>query len=191
MIIAVTNRRLCKENFYRRIERLYKAGTDRIILREKDLDEREYMAMAKKCYDICGDKLYINSRCEAARKTGIKNIHLPADRFERDVFFKNCGASVHSVSEAVLMEEKGADYIIAGHIFATDCKKDLPPRGVDFLKSVTEAVTVPVYAIGGITPETAGFLKGSGIKGVCLMSGLMASESPERIIDFFKNISYL
>ena len=38
----------------------------------------------------------------------------------------------------------------AGHIFATDCKKGLPPRGLDFLKSVCDAVGIPVYAIGGI-----------------------------------------
>ena len=47
-------------------------------------------------------------------------------------------------------ERLGATYVTAGHIFTTDCKKGLPPRGLDFLKNVCDAVTIPVYGIGGI-----------------------------------------
>ena len=47
-------------------------------------------------------------------------------------------------------ERLGAAYVTAGHIFTTDCKKGLPPRGLDFLKNVCDAVTIPVYGIVGI-----------------------------------------
>ena len=65
-------------------------------------------------------------------------------------FFKVIGTSVHSVEDAIKAEQLGATYMTAGHIFATDCKKGLPPRGLDFLKNVCDAVEIPVYAIGGI-----------------------------------------
>ena len=84
----------------------------------------------------------------------------------------------------------------AGHIFATDCKKGLPPRGLDFLKNVCDAVLIPVYAIGGINialsddskafdassdydampdisvPRLADVMK-CGAAGGCIMSGMM------------------
>ena len=65
-------------------------------------------------------------------------------------FFKVIGTSVHSVEDAIKAEQLGATYMTAGHIFATDCKKGLPPRGLDFLKNVCDTVQIPVYAIGGI-----------------------------------------
>lgn len=48
--------------------------------------------------------------------------------------FETVGVSVHSADEAVLAEKMGATYVTAGHIFATDCKKGLEPRGIEFLK---------------------------------------------------------
>ena len=62
----------------------------------------------------------------------------------------------------------------AGHIFAPDCKKGLPPRGLPFLRSVCEAAEIPVYAIGGIhTEEQAEEAMAAGAAGVCVMSEAM------------------
>lgn len=185
-VISVTDRKLCKGDFLNQIERIYKGGADKIILREKDLGDDEYSCLAKECYEICGDKLYINSRSKIAKELNIKNIHLPISIFKYDGYFESMGASVHSVDEAVLAESMGAGYIIAGHVFPTLCKKDLPPRGVDFINKITESVTIPVYAIGGIKPTNVGILKSTGIKGVSIMSGLMEAEAPERLIEIFK-----
>lgn len=63
------------------------------------------------------------------------------------------GCSVHSVEEAVEAESLGATYLTAGHIYATDCKMGVPPRGLAFLREICERVTIPVYAIGGIGLE--------------------------------------
>ena len=120
-------------------------------------------------------------------------IHLPLPIFEDYVynmsthqqFFKVIGTSVHSVGDAIKAEQLGATYITAGHVFATDCKKGLPPRGFDFLENVCDAVLIPVYAIGGINiatnksdnskltvPRLAEVME-CGAAGVCIMSGMM------------------
>ena len=83
------------------------------------------------------------------------------------------GASVHSPEEAVLAEKLGASWLIAGHIFATACKPDLPPRGLDFLRNVCSSVSIPVYAIGGITPERLPAITQAGAAGCCVMSQMM------------------
>jgi len=87
------------------------------------------------------------------------------------------GASCHSLEEAKEAVELGCTYLIAGHIFATDCKKGLPGRGTEFLQSVCESVQVPVYAIGGISGENMTLVRKAGAKGGCVMSGWMQCDN--------------
>ncbi len=83
------------------------------------------------------------------------------------------GTSIHSVEDAIFAESHGADYITAGHIFTTNCKKGLPGRGIEWLKTVCDAVSIPIYAIGGISDANAGELSDCGIAGYCMMSASM------------------
>ena len=87
--------------------------------------------------------------------------------------YRHIGVSTHSVEDAILAEQQGAGYITAGHVFATDCKKGLPPRGLAFLHEVCQAVSIPVYAIGGITEENMSPCMEQGAAGGCMMSGYM------------------
>ena len=126
---------------------------------------------------------------QVAKELGTGNIHLPLERFRKyDAEIKegtlpytfyepfvSIGTSVHSVGEAKIAERLGASYITAGHIYATDCKKDMPPRGTEFLRSICQAVNIPVYAIGGINPGTGQIeeVMKCGAIGGCIMSGMM------------------
>lgn len=85
------------------------------------------------------------------------------------------GCSIHSVEEAVEARNMGASYITAGHVYVTDCKKGLAPRGLDFLKNVCDSVDIPVYAIGGINIDDGRReeVKKYGAAGSCIMSGMM------------------
>ena len=97
-----------------------------------------------------------------------------SDGFRRKYpHIKRIGTSIHSVEDAVFAESHGADYITAGHIFTTDCKKGLPGRGVDWLKSICNAVSIPVYAIGGISDANVSMLSDCNIAGYCMMSASM------------------
>ena len=81
--------------------------------------------------------------------------------------------SVHTVEEARNAEKLGADGLIAGHIFVTDCKKGLAPRGLEFLKEVCAAVSIPVFAIGGIDDSNSDAVRLAGAQGECRMSWYM------------------
>ena len=72
-------------------------------------------------------------------------------------------------------ERLGATYVTAGHIFTTDCKKVCRHVDLIFLKNVCDAVTIPVYGIGGIKidPQQWNSLKKQGACGGCIMSGMM------------------
>ena len=79
------------------------------------------------------------------------------------------------MEDARKAQRLGATYITAGHIYTTDCKKGLPPRGTDFLQDVCRAVNIPVYAIGGIKPDKTQLaeIQECGASGGCIMSGMM------------------
>ena len=99
--------------------------------------------------------------------------------------FKILGASCHSLDDAKEAENLGCTYIMAGHIFDTDCKKGVPSRGLVFLKRVCESVTIPVYAIGGISPSTYESTIKAGAFGACIMSGFMLCENP---VEYIKKV---
>lgn len=174
-IICVTNRRLCSIPLEEQLEKLVQQGVSRVILREKDLSEEDYSELAQKILGIKNIELTLHNFPNVARALSISRIHLPFNMLSKDICreFEIVGASVHSAGEAIEAEKLGASYVIAGHIFATDCKKGLPPHGLDFLEAVCKSVKIPVYAIGGITRENMPSVLERGAAGACVMSGLM------------------
>ena len=180
MIIFVTNRKLCRGDFLERIDSLAKKKPHAIMLREKDLEADEYEALAGKVKVICeknGVRLIVNCNVVAASKLGIPCIHLSMTdlRLHADGLndFTSVGASVHTAGEAKEAQELGADYLIAGHIFPTDCKKGVPGKGLSYLETVCDSVTVPVFAIGGIRKDRIESVISTGAKGICIMSKAM------------------
>jgi thiamine-phosphate pyrophosphorylase len=161
-----------------------------VVLREKDLSERDYKDLAEKVLKVCKEN---NTECilhtyhNVARELQCKKLHVPLHILKAKPFISNefdvIGVSIHSVDEAIEAVNLGATYITAGHIFSTDCKKDLSPRGLDFLTSVCNAVQVPVYAIGGISPENAHEVIDAGAAGICIMSGLMKCKNPKELFN--------
>ena len=176
-IICVTNRKLCAKPLEEQLAFLVKKGISRVILREKDLPEEEYAALAKRALGVPEIELFIHNFPNVARELSVKKIHLPLAKLTREICaeFDVVGASVHSAEEAVEAEKLGASYVTAGHIFTTDCKKDVPPRGLEFLENVCKSVQIPVYAIGGISRGNMHLALEAGAAGVCVMSGLMNS----------------
>ena len=184
-IIGITNRLLCKNDFFEQIKLICKENLYALILREKDLDDKTYEEFAVKCNDICKENnvlFFINTKINIAQKLNIKNIQVSFEDFvtKKEVLnsFDIVAVSIHSLSEALtiqkFVEETNQNiFLIAGHIFETDCKKGLEPRGIEFLKEICANVEIPVFAIGGINKDTIKQLKGINIEGVCSMSELM------------------
>ena len=183
-MIAITNRLLCRRPLHEQVSLIAKAGAEMVILREKDLPDDEFRELAILCREACGDVPFsINSKVDVAREIGVSRVHLPMPVLRgTDVSdFELVGASVHSVEEAVEAEKLGADYLIAGHVFTTACKQS-DPRGVLFLRSVCEAVHIPVYGIGGIDAGNVGMVRDAGAKGACAMSGVMMTDDPGEVV---------
>lgn len=185
-LIAVTDSATCPRPLAEQIKRLTKLTELRpqaVLLRAKTLDKAAYRTLALEVQQICkaaGIPLILHSNWQLARELGIKKLHLPLALLRQlpaceRTYFTWLSTSVHSVEEAIEAQVLGATMLIAGHIYTTQCKAGLAPRGLGFLQAVCSAVSLPVYAIGGIGFDTAQHaeLQANGARGACVMSAYM------------------
>lgn len=195
-MICITNRHLSVQGYMDQIRQIAKAGPQAVIVREKDLPQAAYEQLAAQVIAICTQyhvPCILHTYVHTAIRLGVKALHLPLHELLllsniHKQQFPILGASVHSVEEALQAQNAGASYLLAGHIFATDCKRGVPPRGLSFLQEVCQASSLPVYALGGIRAENARACIQAGAKGVCVMSECMRyenlSERLERFSEF-------
>lgn len=176
--VAMTDRRRCARPLPEQVARV--AGAyDALIMREKDLDDGAYAALAREVMEACeraGVAFVAHGHVPAAREAGASRLHLPLPALERDgrpEGFDLVGTNVHEVAEVAVAEGLGADYLVASPVFVPSCKP-LPGRGVAFLEQVIAAAHVPVLALGGITDATESAVRAAGAAGAVRMSDAMA-----------------
>lgn len=184
MLYLVTNRKIINGNYYEIIDRALASGVDRLILREKDLDYEDYLDLGKKVKkitDFYSVPLILNGNLEVVKELKAYSYHSSYfEILEKGKTYETQGVSIHSLEEAIKAEKLGADYLLAGHIFETQCKAGLKGIGLKFLKEIRKKVDIPVIAIGGITPENIGKIKSTGVNKVAVMSYIMSSKNQER-----------
>ena len=199
-MIAVTDRHMFdtaqnpEEAFLAQLTRIFRAEPRAVVLREKDLSPEAYLALASKVLalkaHLCTGSdvpLILHGFPEAARTLGISAIHLPLPMLlslhesEPALLsgFRTIGASVHSPEDARAAVSCGASYLFAGNVWETSCKPGKAAAGLDYLRSVVSAVDVPVYGIGGVTPERMPQILAAGAAGGCMRSGFLSvGEAP-------------
>ena len=189
VLYAVTDRAwLHGETLYSQVEKALKGGATFMQLREKNLDEEQFLQEAKELKALC--KKYnvpfvINDNVEIAAKTDADGVHVGQSDMEAgDVRAKLgpdkiIGVSAQTVEQAVLAEKRGADYLGVGAVFTTGTKLDADDVSYETLKEICRSVSIPVVAIGGITRDNLTELKGSGIDGIAVVSAIFAQEDIE------------
>lgn len=185
-LYAITDRHwLNGETLYQQVEKALKGGVTFLQLREKNLDEEDFMKEARKIKALCKKykvPLIINDNVEIAREIDADGVHVGQSDMEAgDVRAKLgpdkiIGVSAQTVEQAVLAEKHGADYLGVGAVFPTGSKDDADDVSYETLKAICEAVSIPVIAIGGITQENVKELAGSGICGIAVISAIYAQQ---------------
>ncbi|HVF84664.1 MAG TPA: thiamine phosphate synthase [Abditibacteriaceae bacterium] len=182
--MLVTDRRLMKPSFEEALHAALEGGARLVQLREKDLTVEELKVLAQAAQRLCESfdaSLLVNTEVEVARAIGARGVHWPerclGNQIDYSKGFVN-GVSVHSVEAAQSAQKVGADYVVFGAIFPTSSHPGAPVAGLEALREVTAAVSVPVYAIGGIDSErTANMCFQSGAHGIAVRSN--AWEAPD------------
>lgn len=189
VLYAVTDRSwLHGETLYCQVEKALKGGATFMQIREKSLEEEQFLQEAKELKELC--KKYkvpfvINDNVEIAAKIDADGVHVGQSDMETGEVRaklgsdKIIGVSAQTVEQAVLAERRGADYLGVGAVFTTGTKLDADDVSWGTLKAICRAVSIPVVAIGGITIDNLADLKGSGISGIAVVSAIFAQENIE------------
>ncbi len=150
-----------------------------IYLREKDLSDEEYALFAKKIMQMCKQydvAFYICERVDIAKSLGVKNLHISVKNISKigtNCDFCNISVSVHNVDEVKIAIHEGATNLVFGHIFETQCKQGLQPRGLWQLEEICRVSNVPVVAIGGINAQNYDKVLECGASDFAIMSSAM------------------
>lgn len=167
------------------VEDVLKAGATFIQLREKNADYDQMLKLAKEI-KVLTDKYHvpfvIDDNIDVAVAVDADGVHVGQSDTEakkaREILGENkiVGVSAGNLKEAIEAEKNGADYIGIGAMFPTDTKKDHTDITFEQAKEITEAVNIPVVAIGGINKNNILQLKGTGVDGVAVISAIFAQD---------------
>ena len=189
LLYAVTDRAWLKDNedLTSVCKTVLENGATFLQIREKDLDEETFEQEAEALKQLCAKyhiPFVVNDSVEIALDIDADGVHVgQSDIKGRDIRSmigneKILGISAGTVEEAVAAEKAGADYIGVGAVFDTSTKKNARNLSMEKLKEISESVSIPVVAIGGISASNIMELTNSGVDGVAVVSAIFAAEHP-------------
>jgi len=188
-LYAVTDRSWLRgQTVIEQAEAAIRGGATCVQLREKELDEGDFLREAMEMKELCrryGIPLFINDNVEIAIACGADGVHIgqhdaPAAEVRKRIGSgMMLGVSAQTVEQALKAQTDGADCLGVGAVFSTGTKKDADDVDHKTLKAICNAVDIPVVAIGGINRNNISMLAGSGIDGVAVVSAIFAAEDIE------------
>ena len=188
MVYAITDRYwLNGAKLADQVEDVLKNGATFLQLREKSFTHEEMVAEAKEIKAIAAKyqvPFVINDDIYAAKEIDADGVLIGQSDMEyrkaREILGEDkiIGLSAGNLQEAIDAEKMGADYIGVGAVFHTDTKKDTTAMSFEELKEITDTVSIPVVAIGGISADNLMQLAGTGIDGISVISAIFGQEDP-------------
>lgn len=199
LLYAVTDRAwIGKQSLYEQVEAALKGGATCVQLREKDLNENDFLTEALEISTLCRQysvPFFINDNVEIALKCKADGIHVGQEDMSVAQVRQKVGSdmmigvSVHSVEEALEAVKNGADCLGVGAMFSTSTKTDASVLSKEILQKICTAVDVPVVAIGGISKSNISELSGTGVDGVALVSAIFSAEDIENECRLLRRLS--
>jgi len=180
---------------YTAVEAALQGGVKAVQLREKDLSPEALLPLAKELRALTmhyGALLFINDNIDIALAVKADGVHLGGHSEATEVIRAKVGekmligVSTHSKEEIESAAIQGADFVTFGPVYATPSKaKYGEPQGLGKLAEACRNSSIPVFALGGITPERATEVQQAGAKGIALISAIIASPDPRASAEAF------
>ncbi len=168
------------------VEEAIIGGATCIQLREKELNDEEFIKKAFKIKEVCKKyniPLFINDNVKIVIKCNSEGVHIGQSDMNVVEVRKLVGdemiigVSATNLEEALIAEEQGADYLGVGTMFTTNVKDDAIAVSIDELTEICNRVSIPVCAIGGINLENMEELKNSGVDGFAIVSAIFSKDN--------------
>ena len=182
-VYPITDTQISGLSHAEQVAQFAEGGATLVQLREKRAPALRFYEEAKAALAVAAERglqLIINDRVDIALAVGAAGVHLGQDDLPPDVARRLLGDdavigySTHSVAQALDATRLPIDYLAIGPIFGTSTKENPDPVvGLDGLRKVREAIgSLPLVAIGGITPANAGPVFQAGADSLAMISAL-------------------
>ncbi|HEY0792081.1 MAG TPA: thiamine phosphate synthase [Chthoniobacterales bacterium] len=161
---------------------LIDGGADLIQVRAKNTPKTEIAALAKELHAVTHPAqvpLILNDYPDLLAEVAAEGCHIGQGdgtvESARRVAGRACivGKSTHSIDQAIIAFNEGADYLGFGPLFATPTKPDAKPVGLTDVKTVYRTVALPIYCIGGIKLSNLPEVLEAGVERACIVSDLL------------------
>lgn len=173
-----------------------RGGADTIQFRQKHGGIQNILIEAQKVAAVCQDAsipLLVDDRIDVAQAIEAEGVHLGQEDFPvdaaRDILGPDAiiGATATKTEQVVEAYERGADYIGFGPVFPTTSKRNPKSvKGPEGVYDASEAVPIPIIAIGGITHDRVRRALEAGAHGVAVLSAICTAKNPERATARFR-----
>ncbi len=181
------------------VRALISGGVTVIQLRDKNVDDRtllERAGMLRRLVDESGQRVLtiVNDRPDLAILAGADGIHVGQEEISCENIRRLVGpgmlvgVSTHNIEQARSAVLDGADYIGVGPVFDSTTKYFDATLGTDFLREVAAEISIPAFAIGGITLENVGQVLEAGIHRVALSAALLGAPDIQKAAEEFMEI---
>jgi len=181
-LYAITDTSLCKNNLLQQVEAALIGGAKILQYRDKSVDNSRRTTEARALLRLCQQykiPLIINDDVQLAAAVEADGVHLGRD----DSAIQNArtqlgseaiiGVSCYNdLSAALAAESAGADYVAFGRFFSSSTKPDAAPANIELLRQASAQISLPLVAIGGITPENGGQLIEAGADMLAVIQGI-------------------
>lgn len=180
---------------------LCRGGSDLIQLRAKDWSEQKIHDIAISLIPVLhahGVRLVINDHLEVARAVGADFCHLGQEDFFDSGYSHiselppagmakpMIGLSTHAPIQAERAVTAGVDYVAIGPVFRTGTKPQAAPVTLEYVRWAGKNLSIPWFAIGGITLENLGEVLAAGATRICVVSAILNSKNVEATCRDFK-----
>lgn len=198
-LYAVTDRAWCQDQtLLQQVQCALKGGVTCVQLREKHLDDEEFLKEAIAMKQLCEQyhvPFIINDNVDIAIKCHADGVHVG----QNDMDVKEVrtlvgdemmiGVSTQTLEQALKAQRDGADYLGVGSMFVTTTKLDALSVSFETLKDICESVDIPVVAIGGINKDNILQLSGSHVDGVALVSAIFGAHDIDKECQILRQLS--
>jgi thiamine-phosphate pyrophosphorylase len=181
-----------------RTEAVITAGISALQYRNKRADRKQRLAEASLLQQLCNDHevpFIINDDIDLALELGAAGVHLGREDGnakearlrvgENMLIGISCYNDLDRADQAV---RDGADYIAFGAMFPTTSKVNAVSATTDLIRQAKQRYTVPIVAIGGITPENCGPVIAAGADLLAVISGVYLAHNPYHALETFNQL---
>jgi len=189
LYVIIDTQIISHENILDVARKTIRGGAKALQLRDKLANKRTLFNIARDFAGLCHESncLFImNDYLDIAIAAHADGLHvgqddLPLEIVRRELpIDKIVGVSARTLAEAQKAEAEGADYIAVGSIFPSPTKREAEVVGLERLKQVKQAISIPVVAIGGINKENICQVMTLDVSAIAVISAVFSETNIEK-----------